>query len=48
LAGLYEQLQRKGVKLSLRHGRLRFSLHLSNTEQDVDQVLRLIAGCLPA
>ena len=41
LAGLYEHLAGKGVVLSIRRGVLRFSVHLYNTEHDVDRVLGL-------
>ena len=38
---LYEHLTANRVKLSIRRGTLRFSLHVYNTEQDVERVLAL-------
>jgi cysteine desulfurase / selenocysteine lyase len=45
LAALGDHLKSNGVKLSIRHGRLRFSLHVYNAAEDVDRVLSLIADC---
>lgn len=42
LQTLYEHLHRNRVKLSLRRGRLRFSFHFYNTEQEVEQAVSLI------
>ena len=42
LENLYARLHEKRVKLSLRRGRLRFSFHFYNTEEEVAQVLALI------
>ena len=42
LQNLYDHLHANRVKLSLRRGRLRFSFHLYNTGQEVDQVIPLI------
>lgn len=42
LENLYQHLHRNRVKLSLRRGRLRFSFHFYNTEQEVTQVVSLI------
>ena len=39
----YQHLQENRVKLSIRRGVLRLSLHLYNTERDVDRVLELAA-----
>lgn len=39
---LYEHLIEHGVHFSIRRGVLRFSLHLYNTEAEVDEVLRLV------
>ena len=44
LASLYEHLTGNGVVLSVRRGVLRFSVHLYNTEDDVDRVLSLVRG----
>lgn len=38
---LYEHLTKNGVKLAIRRGVLRFSLHVYNDEDDVDRVLQL-------
>lgn len=38
---LYEHLTDNGIKLSVRRGVLRFSLHLYNNEEDVDRVVAL-------
>jgi cysteine desulfurase/selenocysteine lyase len=42
LRSLYEHLHRNRVKLSLRRGRLRFSFHFYNNEQEVEQVISFI------
>jgi len=42
LRSLYDHLHSNRVKLSLRRGRLRFSFHFYNTEQELDQVILLI------
>lgn len=42
LRNLYDHLHSNHVKLSLRRGRLRFSFHLYNNEQEVGQVISLI------
>jgi cysteine desulfurase/selenocysteine lyase len=39
---LHDYLLTNGVKASLRHGRLRFSFHFYNTEQEVNQVVALL------
>jgi len=44
LRTLYEHLTDHGVRLSIRRGILRFSLHLYNTAADVDRVLDLAAN----
>ena len=38
---LYAHLEANGVKLSIRRGMLRFSLHLYNNADDVAKVLEL-------
>jgi len=38
---LYEHLEKNAVKLSIRRGMLRFSLHLYNNADDVAKVLEL-------
>ena len=38
---LHEHLSDNGVKLSIRRGVLRFSLHLYNNEEDVGRVVEL-------
>ena len=43
MQSLHDHLAEHRVKLSIRRGVLRFSLHLYNTEQDVDRVLALAA-----
>jgi cysteine desulfurase / selenocysteine lyase len=40
---LYTRLTDQGVRLSVRRGVLRFSLHMHNTESDIERVLDLIA-----
>ena len=42
MQSLYDYLSERGVKLSIRRGVLRFSLHLYNTAQDVERVLGLV------
>ena len=44
--GLYEHLVENRVKLSIRRGMLRFSLHVYNSMQDVERVLDLTRGFL--
>lgn len=39
---IYTALQRSGIDLSLREGQLRFSPHLYNTEDELDQVLQML------
>jgi cysteine desulfurase/selenocysteine lyase len=46
--GLYEHLVANGVKLSIRRGLLRFSLHVYNTADDVERVLELTREFLRA
>lgn len=41
---LYDALTSAGVLLSIRRGVLRFSLHLYNTESDVDRVVEIAAA----
>jgi cysteine desulfurase/selenocysteine lyase len=43
MQSLYDFLTERDVKLSIRRGVLRFSLHLYNTERDVERVLALAA-----
>jgi cysteine desulfurase / selenocysteine lyase len=43
MQSLHDHLSAQRVKLSIRRGVLRFSLHLYNTERDVDRVLALAA-----
>jgi cysteine desulfurase/selenocysteine lyase len=45
---LYEHLAAHRVKLSIRRGMLRFSLHLYNNDEDVARVLDLAAQLRPA
>jgi len=42
LEDLYQHLRKNRVKLSLRRGRLRFSFHFYNTEQEIAQTVSLI------
>ena len=42
-SALYKRLTDHGVRLSIRRGILRFSLHLYNTAADVERVLDLVA-----
>jgi selenocysteine lyase/cysteine desulfurase len=42
MAHLHRHLLDKGVKLSVRRGVLRFSLHFYNNEEDVNRVLELV------
>jgi len=44
MQSLYDYLAEHRVKLSIRRGVLRFSLHLYNTRQDVERVLELVKG----
>lgn len=39
---LYSYLLSRGVKLTIRRGLLRFSLHAYNSEDDVDQVVEVV------
>jgi selenocysteine lyase/cysteine desulfurase len=41
MAGLYEYLTAKGVRLGIRRDLLRFSFHVYNDESDIDQVVAL-------
>jgi selenocysteine lyase/cysteine desulfurase len=41
MQSLHDCLTEHAVRLSIRRGVLRFSLHLYNTERDVDRVLAL-------
>ena len=43
MQALHDHLAEHRVKLSIRRGVLRLSLHLYNTERDVDRVLELAA-----
>jgi len=43
---LYEHLVANRVKLSIRRGMLRFSLHVYNNMDDVERVLTLTRECL--
>lgn len=42
MQSLYDHLSANRVKLSIRRGVLRFSLHLYNTERDIERVLELV------
>lgn len=42
MAALYQHLSEHNVKLSIRRGVLRFSLHLYNAAEDVERVLELV------
>ncbi len=46
LQGIYDHLLKNHVKLSIRHGRLRFAFHFYNTPDEVDAVLALIRAHL--
>jgi len=39
----YERLRKAKVFASLREGNIRVSTHLSNTEQDIDKLVEVIA-----
>lgn len=41
-AALYKHLSANRVRLSIRRGILRFSLHIHNTAQDIERVLDLL------
>jgi cysteine desulfurase/selenocysteine lyase len=41
MQSLYEHLSANGVKLSVRRGALRFSIHVYNDASDIDRVLSL-------
>jgi cysteine desulfurase / selenocysteine lyase len=43
MAALYDHLAAHHVRLSIRRGVLRFSLHLYNSAEDVDRVIALVA-----
>ena len=45
LQALYDHLQSNGVRLSIRRGLLRFSLHGYNDSADIDRVLELAEQC---
>ena len=38
---LFHHLSDHGVRLAIRRGVLRFSLHMYNSEEDVDEVIEL-------
>ncbi len=42
LQHIMDDLSKRRVKLSLRQGRLRFSFHVYNTQQEVDSVLSML------
>jgi selenocysteine lyase/cysteine desulfurase len=42
LQGIYDHLAANRVKLSIRHGRLRFAFHFYNTLEEVEKVLALL------
>jgi selenocysteine lyase/cysteine desulfurase len=44
MQSLYDHLSANGVKLSVRRGAVRFSIHVYNDAQDVDRVLELVKG----
>jgi len=46
IAALYDHLVAHDVRLSIRRGVLRFSLHLYNSAEDVDRVIELVADKL--
>jgi selenocysteine lyase/cysteine desulfurase len=48
MAELYQHLQAHGVRLSIRRGVLRFSLHLYNAPEDVERVIALVGEKLAA
>ncbi len=48
LQDIYDYLTRNRVKLSIRHGRLRFSFHFYNTLEEVATVLALVRECVGA
>ena len=39
---IYDHLAANRVKLSIRHGRLRFAFHFYNTPDEVEKVLSLL------
>lgn len=45
-AALYKSLTENRVRLSIRRGILRFSLHIHNTRQDIERVLDLVKRAL--
>lgn len=47
LQGIYDHLASNRVKLSIRHGRLRFSFHFYNTFEEVAAVLSLVRERAP-
>ena len=44
LAALYGHLAANGVRLSIRRGILRFSLHVNNNAADIERVIELARG----
>ena len=42
MQSLYDHLSANGVKLSVRRGAVRFSIHVYNDAQDVDRLLDLV------
>jgi selenocysteine lyase/cysteine desulfurase len=42
--GIYESLHDQGVDIALRRGNLRFSPHLYNTTEEIDQALDALAA----
>jgi len=47
LQDIYDHLTRNRVKLSIRHGRLRFAFHFYNTFEEVAKVLALVRERIP-
>ena len=45
MKALYRQLYEAGIVISLRNGYLRFSPHFYNTEEEVDEIIRLLGRC---
>ncbi len=43
LQNIMDNLEKQGVKLSMRSGRLRFSFHVYNTQDEVDRVLSMLS-----
>lgn len=46
MSKLYEHLVAAGVRLSIRRDLLRFSFHIYNNTDDIDEVVRLSEQCL--